>query len=57
MVGALLGIGKGEITEKELKFMLENPSRQHWNNKCSMVSSYGLYLKSVNYQDIPILRC
>ncbi len=57
MVGALLGIGIGEIQEADIKYMLENPSTKSWNPKCSTASPDGLYLKSVNFHpSLPVLR-
>jgi len=57
MVGALLGIGSGVVTENEIRFMLENPKPQNWNTKCNTALADGLYLKSVNFaNDVPVIR-
>lgn len=56
MVGALLGIGNGSISEGDIRFMLENPSPQNWNTKCYTARADGLYLKSVNFRHVPVLH-
>jgi tRNA U38,U39,U40 pseudouridine synthase TruA len=56
MVGALLGVASGVINTQDLLFMLENPSDQNWNPRVSTASADGLFLKSVNYINVPVLR-
>jgi tRNA U38,U39,U40 pseudouridine synthase TruA len=56
MVGALLGVGKGQLQSKDILFMLQTPTEKSWNPRCAAAGSEGLFLKSVNYKDPIILR-
>lgn len=56
MVGALISVGRGDISCEDILFMLRNPSEKSWNQKCQVAQADGLFLKSVNYGDVPIVR-
>ncbi|XP_011297296.1 tRNA pseudouridine synthase-like 1 [Fopius arisanus] len=51
IVGALIGVASGTITERDIKFMLQVPNNQHWISALQMAPPQGLYLKSVNYDE------
>ncbi|CAG7820436.1 unnamed protein product, partial [Allacma fusca] len=56
IVGSLISYGQGVISYEDILYMLKNPSPQNWNPKSVVASSHGLFLKSVNYKEIPVLR-
>jgi len=56
MVGALLSVGNGKIESKDILWMLNNPSEQNWIQKCSTMNPEGLYLQSIRYATLNILR-
>lgn len=49
MVGTLIALGIGRIDERDIRIMLEVPSRQSWNSKAVSVPAHGLYLCDVKY--------
>lgn len=51
IVGALVGIASGTITERDIKIMLQVPNNQNWLSNLQMAPPQGLYLKTVNYNE------
>ncbi|XP_015121967.1 tRNA pseudouridine synthase-like 1 [Diachasma alloeum] len=51
IVGSLIGIASGTLTEREVKFMLQVPNNQNWLSSIQIAPPQGLYLKSVNYDE------
>lgn len=49
IVGALVGIAYGSITERDIKIMLQVPNHHHWNTHAVLAPPQGLYLKQVEY--------
>ncbi|KOC66819.1 tRNA pseudouridine synthase-like 1 [Habropoda laboriosa] len=49
MVGALLALGVGRITERDINIMLQVPGHHNWLTKISMVPPRGLYLVNIEY--------
>lgn len=49
IVAALIAVGSGVLTEKDICTMLQVPSPLNWDTRLSLVSAHGLYLYSVNY--------
>lgn len=48
-VGCLVAAAQGKISVRDLKFMLEIPSRQSWDPRIRAAPAYGLYLCQVHY--------
>ncbi|KAL0134245.1 hypothetical protein PUN28_001204 [Cardiocondyla obscurior] len=55
MVGALIALGLGKITEKDITVMLQVPSHSNWNPRITPVPPNGLHLLNVEY-DLDELR-
>ncbi|XP_063972373.1 tRNA pseudouridine synthase-like 1 isoform X2 [Diachasmimorpha longicaudata] len=51
IVGTLIGIASGTITERDVKVMLQVPNNKNWNPSIPMAPPQGLYLKTVNYDE------
>ncbi|XP_015186276.1 PREDICTED: tRNA pseudouridine synthase-like 1 [Polistes dominula] len=49
ITSALLGLGTGKITEKDINTMLQVPSTKNWNSRLQVVIPYGLHLVKVDY--------
>lgn len=49
MVGALIALGLGRVTEKDIIEMLQVPSHYNWNTRISTVPSTGLHLLNLEY--------
>ncbi|KAI4494718.1 hypothetical protein M0804_000919 [Polistes exclamans] len=49
ITSALLGLGTGRITEKDINTMLQVPSTKNWNTQLSVVVPHGLHLVKVDY--------
>lgn len=56
MVGILLGVGRGIISSNDILQLLSNPNDSSWPGCISGSLPEGLFLKSVNYKHIDILR-
>ncbi|KAK0180102.1 hypothetical protein PV327_005777 [Microctonus hyperodae] len=57
MVGALIGLGSGKIIEKDITTMLQVPSYLNWDDRISIAPPFGLYLKTVEYDEEELARC
>ncbi|KAG5317101.1 PUSL1 protein, partial [Acromyrmex heyeri] len=57
MVGALIALGLGKITEKDITVMLQVPSHHNWNPCITPVPPNGLYLLNVEYDLDELRRC
>ncbi|XP_011707639.1 PREDICTED: tRNA pseudouridine synthase-like 1 [Wasmannia auropunctata] len=57
MVGALIALGQGKITEKDITVMLQVPSHHNWNNRITPVPPNGLHLLNVEYDPDELTRC
>ncbi|XP_018362379.1 PREDICTED: tRNA pseudouridine synthase A isoform X2 [Trachymyrmex cornetzi] len=55
MIGALIALGLGKITEKDITVMLQVPSHHNWNPCITPVPPNGLHLLNVEY-DLDELR-
>ncbi|XP_069683698.1 tRNA pseudouridine synthase-like 1 [Periplaneta americana] len=55
IVGALIAVAKGHISVEEVRYMLENPSKDSWNNKIVVVPPHGLYLVDVEYDPLDMV--
>lgn len=52
MVGTLIAVAAGKLTEDDVKFMLDNPSKESWMaNNPGHTPAHGLYLKQVAYNE------
>lgn len=49
IVGALVGVAYGSLTERDVKLMLQIPNHANWNTHAMMAPPQGLYLKQVEY--------
>ncbi|XP_043490399.1 tRNA pseudouridine synthase-like 1 isoform X3 [Polistes fuscatus] len=49
ITSALLGLGTGKITEKDINTMLQVPSTKNWNTHLPVVVPHGLHLVKVDY--------
>jgi tRNA U38,U39,U40 pseudouridine synthase TruA len=56
MIGVLLGVGRGTIESSIILNMLSSPKQRIWPPSISSTLAEGLFLKSVNYKNIDILR-
>jgi len=57
MVGALIALGLGKITEKDITVMLQVPSHYNWNPRVTPVPPNGLHLLNVEYDPDELSRC
>ncbi|XP_018402782.1 PREDICTED: tRNA pseudouridine synthase A, partial [Cyphomyrmex costatus] len=57
MVGALIALGLGKITEKDITVMLQVPSHRNWNSCVTPVPPNGLHLLNVEYDPDELRRC
>ncbi|XP_071574153.1 tRNA pseudouridine synthase A isoform X1 [Temnothorax nylanderi] len=57
MVGALITLGLGGITEKDITVMLQVPSHYNWNPRITPVPPNGLHLLNVEYNPDELRRC
>jgi len=57
MVGALIALGLGKITEKDITVMLQVPSHYNWNPRVTPVPPNGLHLLNVEYDSDELSRC
>lgn len=51
MIGCILSVASGRITESYVKKLLDNPQEYKWNNYIFMVPAYGLWLKHIEYDE------
>jgi tRNA U38,U39,U40 pseudouridine synthase TruA len=49
MVGSLIALGLGKITEKDITVMLQVPSHNNWDSRVQVISPNGLHLVNVEY--------
>ncbi|KAJ9575751.1 hypothetical protein L9F63_007397 [Diploptera punctata] len=49
IVGTLIAVASGSISIEEVKYMLNTPSKDSWNNCIGVVPPFGLYLLDVEY--------
>ncbi|XP_011629705.1 uncharacterized protein LOC105422141 [Pogonomyrmex barbatus] len=57
MVGALIALGMGHITEKDITIMLQVPSHQNLHPRVIPVPSHGLHLLNIEYDLDELKRC
>lgn len=57
MVGALIALGLGNVTEKDITVMLQVPSHHNWNPRITPVPPRGLHLANVEYDPDELRRC
>ncbi|KYQ48977.1 tRNA pseudouridine synthase-like 1 [Trachymyrmex zeteki] len=57
MVGALIALGLGKITEKDITVMLQVPSHHNWNSRITSAPPNGLHLLNVEYDLDELRRC
>ncbi|KAK9879891.1 hypothetical protein WA026_008391 [Henosepilachna vigintioctopunctata] len=53
-VGCIIAAAQGKISVKDIKFMLEIPSRHSWDTRIKPAPPYGLYLCQVHYRQTDI---
>lgn len=46
---ALIGLGTGNINDKDINTMLQVPSSQNWNQHLKVLPPHGLHLVKVDY--------
>ncbi|XP_034941626.1 tRNA pseudouridine synthase-like 1 [Chelonus insularis] len=51
MIGCLIALASGSITERDIKILLNCPSYLNWPNEYCVAPPQGLYLKSVEYDE------
>lgn len=51
MVGALIAVGQGDLSKRDIYEMLTIPSKYSWCREIQPVPSSGLYLVDVEYPD------
>lgn len=56
MVGALIALGLGTIVEKDIRCMLQVPSRKNWDSRVTAVPPHGLYLSNVEYDPLDVSK-
>jgi len=49
MVGSLIALGLGKITEKDITVMLQVPSHNNWDSRIQVIPAHGLHLVNVEY--------
>ena len=54
ITGALQALGNNKVTENDILQMLEVPSHYNWNPRIVPSPPHGLYLKSVEYDEVDI---
>ncbi|XP_012543313.1 tRNA pseudouridine synthase-like 1 isoform X2 [Monomorium pharaonis] len=57
MIGALIALGIGKITEKDITIMLQVPSHNNWNPRVTPVPPNGLHLLNVEYDTDELKNC
>lgn len=57
MVGALITLGLGRITEKDITVMLQVPSHYNWNPRIVPAPPNGLHLLYPEYDPEELRRC
>lgn len=57
IVGSLLTLGVGKITEKDITVMLQVPGHRNWNPKAAPVPPHGLFLTKLEYDPDDLERC
>lgn len=57
MVGALIALGLGRITEKDITVMLQVPSHNNWNSRIVPVPPNGLHLMDLEYDQDELKNC
>lgn len=57
MVGALIALGLGKITEKDITVMLQVPSHYNWHRAVTPVPPNGLHLMNLEYDLEELKRC
>ncbi|XP_046754103.1 tRNA pseudouridine synthase A [Diprion similis] len=56
MVGTLISLGQGIITEKDIRCMLQVPSRRNWDSRVKVLPPYALYLCQVGYDPLDLKK-
>ena len=56
MVGILLSVGSGFIQPAVILNLLQNPKHDTWPPGVTAAVAEGLFLKSVNYKNMKVLR-
>lgn len=49
MVGILLAVSQGQLTQRDIYEMLTIPSKHSWCNEAKPAPAHGLYLVNVDY--------
>ncbi|XP_046412888.1 tRNA pseudouridine synthase A isoform X2 [Neodiprion pinetum] len=56
MVGTLITLGLGKITERDIRCMLQVPSRHNWDSRVQVLPPYALYLCEVGYDPLDLKK-
>lgn len=51
MVGALIAVGEGKMSQRDIYEMLTIPSHNSWNHNVCPAPASGLYLVNVEYPE------
>lgn len=54
-VGVLIAVAQKRISISEVENMFENPTKDSWIEKVTVVPPYGLYLQQVEYREEDLL--
>ena len=57
MVAALINVGTGRLTERDINIMLQVPNHQNWDPRIHIVPAHGLYLANIEYSDEELDKC
>ncbi|XP_074094241.1 tRNA pseudouridine synthase-like 1 [Cotesia typhae] len=57
IVGALVGIASGIISERDVLTMLHVPSHLNWDQRIQMAPPQGLFLKNIEYDQEELANC
>lgn len=57
MVAALINVGTGRLTERDINIMLQVPNHRNWDPRIQIVPALGLYLANVEYSEKEVDKC
>ena len=57
MVAALINVGTGKLTERDINIMLQVPNHRNWDPRIQIVPAHGLYLANIEYSQEELDNC
>lgn len=51
MIGTMIAVAKGHITQRDLYEMLTIPSQESFSNRINVVPAHGLYLADIEFRE------